>query len=108
MANLSVQLASNSTAALLFQTTTGVSPDHAVDPANQFFRAATVNDPIPILIENAGASTVYLGGSTVTSSTGVPLTANNSVAYNVAGNDSLYGVCAANSTSTVAITVGRQ
>jgi hypothetical protein len=108
MANVSVQISANSTPALLWQTTTGVSPDHAVDSANQYFRACTVNDPLPIVVENQGANAFYVGGSGANSTTGTEIAAGGSLTFNVVGNDSLYGVCASAQTTTIGVSVGRQ
>jgi len=95
-------VAVGTTATLLWQTTSGVSPDPAVAPASQIFWAGTPNDPRPILVRNVSAVTVYLGGSAVTTSTGEELLAGEAVPYNVVGNDSLYAVVAS-STANVAV-----
>jgi hypothetical protein len=101
---VSAQITVLVTPTLLWQTSTGMGGDAAI--AGQVFRAGTFNDPPPILVENQGSGSVYLGGSAVTTSTGVVLTANNSLTFNPVGNDSVYAVAAAN--QTVGVMVGRQ
>ena len=46
-------------------------------------------------IYNAGAQTVFLGGSTVTTGTGVPLVAGATVTFDSAPGDILFGIVAA-------------
>lgn len=99
-------------AALLWQTSTGVSPDPETTKAGnatpQIFRAGTVNDPVPILISNLDATNpVYLGGSGVTANTGAKLAAGASITRNVVGNDSEYAI-ATGGTVLVAVEAGRQ
>lgn len=106
MANVSAQLTVTTAAELLWQTTTGVSPDPAVAVASQIFPAGTPDDPRPILVENTDATNpVYIGGSAVTTSTGTKLAAGGSLTYNVIGNDSLYAISAGS--VVVAVSVGR-
>jgi hypothetical protein len=111
MANKSAPITVTTTAALLWQTSTGVSPDPLPTAAGnataQIFRAGTFNDPVPIVIENTDATNaVYLGGSGVTTSTGIKLAAGASLTYNVIGNDSLYAISAGS--VAVDVSVGRQ
>jgi hypothetical protein len=109
MAQISVQISANtSSPILLWATTTGVSPDHAVDSANQYFRACTVNDPLPIIIENLdGTNPIYLGGASVGSANGTKIAAGGSITRNVVGNDSEYAI-STGGTVSVAVEVGRQ
>ena len=97
---------------LLWQTSTGMSPDPQTTKAGnataQIFLAGTFNDPVPILIENQDATNpVYLGPSTVTSSTGTKLGAGASITRNVVGNDSEYAI-STGGTVVVAVETGRQ
>ena len=96
-------------AVLLWRTTTGVSPDPAVDGNNGTYRAGTVNDPVPIIIENQdGNNGVTLGGSGVSAGgAGTILAAGASITRNVVGNDSEY-VIANNGTPVVSVEPGRQ
>lgn len=99
-------------AARLWQTSTGVPPDPQTTLAGnatpQIFRAGTVNDPVPITIENLDETNpVYLGDSVVTSGTGLKLAAGASITRNVVGNDSEYAI-ATGGTVNVAVEVGRQ
>jgi hypothetical protein len=113
MAQNSAQISvTTSATARLWQTSTGVSPDVqttlAGNATGQIFRAGTVNDPVPIVIENLDATNpVYLGPSTVTSSTGTKLVAGGSITRNVVGNDSEFAI-STGGTVAVAVEVGRQ
>lgn len=113
MANIAVQLSVAETAVLLWQTTTGVSPDPLTTAEGnekaQLYRAGTFNDPVPIVVANTDdTNPVWLGGSGVTSETGLPLPANESLAYNVVGSDSLYAISGQSGGVAVAVSVGRQ
>jgi hypothetical protein len=113
MAQFSAQLSvTTSTPVRLWQTSTGVSPDPQTTLAGsataQIFRAGTFNDPVPIIIENTdGTNPIYLGPSTVTSSTGTKLAAGGSFTRNVVGNDSEYAI-STGGTVVVAVEVSRQ
>jgi hypothetical protein len=113
MAQFSAQLSVTTAAPLrLWQTSTGVSPDPETTKAGsatpQIFQAGTVNDPVPILIENTdGTNPIYVGPVGVTSSTGLKIPAGDSITRNVVGNDSEYAI-ATGGTVVVAVEVGRQ
>lgn len=97
---------------LLWQTSTGVSPDPETTLQGSatagIFMAGTLNDPVPIIIENLdGTNPVYLGNSTVTSSTGTKLAAGASITRNVVGNDSEYAI-ATDGTVAVSVQASRQ
>jgi hypothetical protein len=96
---------------LLWQTTTGVSPDPIPATAGGttgVFWAGTPVDPVPIIIENLdGANPIYLGPVGVTSSTGTKVAAGGSITRNVVGNDSEYAI-ATGGTVSVSVQVGRQ
>lgn len=98
---------------LLWQTSTGVSPDPApaagTAGAGPIIRASGPTDPVPILITNQDATnTCYIGGSGVTGPTnGTPLAAGASLTRNVVGNDSEY-VAGNGNTVDVTVEVGRQ
>jgi hypothetical protein len=106
MASASRVVSVGTTATLLWQTTSGVSPDPAVSVSTGIFWAGTPDDPRPILVRNTGAATVYLGGSAVATATGLELLTGESIPYNVVGNDSLYAVVAS-STNNVTVEVQR-
>jgi hypothetical protein len=107
MAQVSSQISVlTSASSLLWQTSTGVSPDAAI--SGQVVRAGTFNDPVPIIIENLDATNpVYLGPTGVTSSTGTKLAAGGSITRNVIGNDSEYAR-ATGGTVAVSVQFGRQ
>ncbi|HKI16928.1 MAG TPA: hypothetical protein VKA15_03570 [Isosphaeraceae bacterium] len=109
MAQKTRLITTSGTAALLWQTSTGVAPDTAVAPTSGIYRAGTVNDPVPIIIQNQdGTNSVEIGGSGVaTGPTGTILLANQSITRNVVGNDSEYVVAVAG-TPVVSVEVGRQ
>lgn len=99
-------------ASLLWQTTTGVSPDPITTQAGNatpgIFWAGTPTDPLPIVIENLDATNnVYLGDSGVTSSTGTRLAPGASLTRNVVGNDSEYAI-STGGTVAVSVEVARQ
>jgi hypothetical protein len=105
MASASRVVSVGTAATLLWQTTSGVSPDPAVSVSTGIFWAGTPADPRPILVRNTGSSTVYLGGPGVTTATGMELLTGESIPYNSVGNDSLYAVVAS---STDNVTVEAQ
>lgn len=98
---------------LLWQTSTGVSPDPlpAAFPSGvtSVYQAHDVNDPVPIVITNTDATNpVFLGGSGVTGATnGTKLAAGASLTRNVVGNDSEF-VAGAGHAVNVSVEVGRQ
>lgn len=100
-------------AVLLWQTTTGVSPDTAIgnnsNAGNGIYRAQPPNDPLPIIIQNQdGNNSVTLGGSGVTAGgNGTILLAGASITRNVVGNDSEWVIANAG-TPTVSVEPGRQ
>ena len=98
-------------ATLIFEVVDGVTYAGLSNPAANVFKAESANDPLPILLLFPN-STIYLGGSTVTSSsTGVGAlcdgTRLSSLSYNCVGGDSLYGIVAS-STANIQILVLRQ
>jgi hypothetical protein len=96
------------TAALLWQTTTGVTPDVAVAPSSGIYRAGTVNDPLPIVIANQDATNaVTLCGVGGAATVGTILIAGASITRNVVGNDSEYVIANAG-TPKVSVEPGRQ
>jgi hypothetical protein len=97
------------TATLLWALVGGVTPnEHVETPAEGYFRAGSFNDPVPIVVKNQSAATVtvYIGTSAVTTSDGMALKPDESIAFSVNGTDSLYAV--AGSTTKVTVLVGRQ
>jgi hypothetical protein len=109
MANRAAQITVATTGqTLLWQTSTGVAPDTAINPAAQVFRAGNGVDSVPILIVNHdGTNAVFLGGSAVTIATGARLAAGGSLTFNVIGNDSLFAQ-ASTAAVVVGVSVGRQ
>lgn len=81
---------------LLWQTSTGVSPDplpaDVEDGVTSVYRASSFNDPVEIVIENSDATNAcYLGGAGVTgANNGTKLAAGAQVTRSVVGNDSEY------------------
>lgn len=63
-------------------TPTRLDPSDGVGPVGSF------------AVTNAGTLTVYLGGATVTTSTGVPLAVGQTFSADMAPNDALYAVAA--------------
>lgn len=110
---VAVVVAPSSGQILLWQTSTGVSPDplpaKVSGGVTSVYRAGTFNDPVPILIKNEDATNpIYLGGSGVTGTTnGTTIPAGGSITRNVVGNDSEY-VAGGGATVNVTVEVGRQ
>lgn len=98
---------------LLWQTSTGVSPDPlpaaGTAGAGPILRAGVPTDPVPIVITNTDATNpCYIGGSGVTGATnGTKLAAGASLTRNVVGNDSEF-VSGAGNVVDVTVEVGRQ
>lgn len=92
---------------LLWQASTGLTGEPTPNATNGIFYPGTSNDPLPILVENNGTNTVYLGTSAVTTSTGEPLAKGASVGFSSVGGDSLYAI-AATGTTNVRVLVGRR
>lgn len=64
-------------------------------------------DPIPVQVfNNAASATVYVGGGTVTTATGVPLAAQTSQTFALMAGDDLYGIVSAD-TAEVRVMMGR-
>lgn len=59
-----------------------------------------------VAVKNTGATTCYLGGSGVTSATGYPLAAGETLAYDALPGDVVYAVCASGSTTVAVLQVG--
>lgn len=93
--------------ARLWQGSTGLTGEPTPTAAAGIFYPGTSNDPMPILIENNGTNTVYLGTSAVTTSTGTPLAKGASIGYSSVGGDSMYAI-AATGTTNVRVYVGRR
>ena len=55
-----------------------------------------------VVIRNQGTNTVYLGPSTVTAATGLPVAANATLGpIELKNNETLYAICAATESATV-------
>lgn len=113
MGQLSFQVAATTgTPALLWQTTTGVSPDPITSAAGNSQQgivfAGTPTDPVPIVITNLDPTNpVYLGQYDVASNSGTKLPPGGSLTRSVVGNDSEYAI-ATGATVTVSVEIGRQ
>jgi hypothetical protein len=112
MATNSAQISvATGAASLLWQTSTGVSPDPLPASAGgtaQVFRAASFNDPLTITVINTDATNpIYIGGSGVTSGTGTRLAAGLSRTWQVVGNDSAYAI-STGGTVVTGVSVNRQ
>ena len=59
----------------------------------------TYSDKRSVIVYNPGATTVYLGGSGVTSAAGFHVAAGQSVALDLLTGDDLYGITASGSQS---------
>jgi hypothetical protein len=98
---------------LLWQTSTGVSPDPLPAAASggttSVYQAGTFNDPVKIEIQNIDSTNpCYLGGSSVAGpSTGIALVAGAILERSVVGNDSEY-VTGDGHTVDVIVKVSRQ
>lgn len=58
---------------------------------------------VNIIMRNTGSKTVYLGGTGVTSSTGLPLKVDEALPFVVGDDVGIYGICAGSDTSTVIV-----
>ncbi len=68
-----------------------------------------VTDQIPVLILNTDASiTIYIGGSNVTSSNGLPLTAGSSIPLTLINAGDIPYAISASGTPKMAVLLGRQ
>lgn len=102
MATVGTNVSVTTSATLLWQTSTGVSPDTAI--SGQVVRAGTMNDPKPIIIRNEDATnSCTLCGSAGAAGTGTTLKAGESLTFNVVGNDSMYAIVASTGV-TVSVT----
>ena len=102
MAFNSVQIATNSsTTTALFVQGSGAG--------KLLNLTGSVTDPVPLLVKNMDASiTIYIGSSTVSSSTGYPLLAGATFPIALINSgDILYGI-SASGTPNIAILAGRQ
>jgi hypothetical protein len=90
------------TGTLIFQTSTGVSPDPAVSPSTGIYQAGAVGDPVPILvIIPSGATLVIVGASGAAIGSVAGIAGPATIPFNVIGNSSLYGAIAATGSVTV-------
>jgi hypothetical protein len=65
--------------------------------------SATYTNGYVITASSSNTGTVYIGGSTVTTSTGYPLSPGQSISYGAANSNQAYMICA-NTTDKVAVT----
>lgn len=113
MAQVPIQVqVGTSTPALLWQTTTGVSPDPITSAQGNSQQgivfAGVPTDPVPIVITNLDPTNpVYLGPYNVASNSGTKLPPGGSLTRSVVGNDSEYAI-ATGGTVTVSVEIGRQ
>lgn len=90
------------TGTLIWQTSTGVSPDPAISPSTGIHRAGTPTDPKPILVIIPSGTTFVIvpsSGAAIGSLQGIagPVT----IPFNVIGNSTLYGAIGATGSVTV-------
>lgn len=94
-----------STPTLLWRTVTGqrastqleTTTETTVTVAAGKYRSGTSGQPLYIVVANNGTSTIYLGTKTVATTTGLPLVKAGSLAWQVAGNDQIWGIVATGS-----------
>jgi hypothetical protein len=107
MASKSYRVTVGTDPVLIWQTSSGTTPDPEpvppTTPPQKIWRAGSFNDPRPIICKALG--TLYTGGETVTVTTGLPWATGESLTFNVNGNDSLYAV--ASTTTSMAVQVMR-
>lgn len=86
------------TPTLIFEVVDAATYGTYENPPDNVFVAQTSGDELPILMIFNATSTIYLGGKNV-STTGANIGALSTgfvtLAYNVAGGDSLYGIVGA-------------
>lgn len=61
--------------------------------------AIGISFPLAYIFQNTGSVTAYLGPSTVTSSTGFPLAAGQTMGIDISSNNDLWAVTASSSTT---------
>jgi hypothetical protein len=105
MAAVGQEVSVGTSATLIFECVDAVTWAALSSPAANVFQSRNATEPLPLLISIPTGSTVYLGGSGVTSSStgvGCPIVGPALIPYNATGGDSLYGVVAS-STATVGL-----
>jgi hypothetical protein len=55
----------------------------------------SMTDITSVAVYNAGSNTIFIGGSTVTTATGIPLAVGATATFDLAFGDGLYGIVAA-------------
>ena len=68
----------------------------------------TVQDPLPVTIQNTSATTVYIGGPAVSATVGYPLGQGNSLTLALYGNPADVPYAFSTGTPTIAVLCGRQ
>lgn len=78
---------------------------NVTDVASAVYTPASTNvtRPRAVIVKNAGASAVFLGGADVASTTGYQVDANEVLSYDTVSVEPLYAVCAAAGTATLHI-----
>jgi hypothetical protein len=77
--------------------------------ASQFKNiAGSIQDPLPIIIQNNSAILIYIGGPDVTTSNGFPLAAGQSLPMALYGTSEIPYAIAASATPSISILAGRQ
>lgn len=100
-------VAVTTTSVLLWETSTGVSPDSAIAPSSRIFQAHGPNDPLPMMMVIPSGGTLYLVGSAGVLSGGIALPAGPvTIQLNIVGNDAMYGY--GSGSFTLGLIVGRQ
>ena len=65
------------------------------------YAVGTIFSSMPVTVYYSGAGTIYLGGPTVTTTTGVPVAAGLTASFVLVAEDILYGVAGSTNTCIV-------
>jgi hypothetical protein len=68
---------------------------------------SSIWDPLPVMLTNRGAASIFLGGDDVTAAAGYEVAVNETVGLHLVLGDPVYGITAAG-TSVVHVLKGRQ
>jgi hypothetical protein len=85
------------------QITVGTTP---VNLLSGFVNWGNMQDVLPLLVENAGSATVYIGGPSVTTANGFILTAGAAIPFTLLNSDTPWAV--SGSSTLVCVLAGRQ
>lgn len=96
-----------STATLIFEVIDEETYATLTSPAANIFKSGSSGDALPLLLMFPASTSIFLGGSGVTTGTGVNINGLPSLAYNCTAGDSLYGIVAS-STAVIGLLALRQ